>query len=109
MRKVLIIIASIMLVCSCVGIKSVSKGLENEAYLDIIGNTDKYKSEVLVSIDEDKSFKTKVRKGKENKINYNVFAISTGKHVIKIYYNNVIVLQKTIFVSSQETKQIILP
>ncbi len=109
MKKILLIIASIILVCSCVGVKSVAKGLENESYLDIVGNTDKYKSEVLVSIDDKTSFKTKVRKNKKEKINYKVFAISTGKHVIKVYYEDTLILKKTIFVSSQETRQIILP
>jgi hypothetical protein len=38
-----------------------------------------------------------------------VYAITTGKHLIKIYSDNKIIYNQQIFVSSQQTKKIILP
>jgi len=38
-----------------------------------------------------------------------VYAISTGKHVISVYYNDKVIYQKQIFISAQETKKVLLP
>ncbi len=110
MKKLIYILTIWLLVITgCTGVKTLSKGLENESYIEIIGKPGIYSGGVDVTIDETTSFKTKVNKGKAQRPKGNVYAISTGKHVVTVKYNNEIIYSKQIFVSSQETKQIVLP
>lgn len=104
---IILIIASSIIV-SCTGVKSVSKGLENQAFIELIGNPDKYHSGVDVVLD-DKTFKAEVVEAGMKRPKGTIYAISTGKHVLKIKHNNKIIYSKQIFVSAQETKQIVLP
>lgn len=109
MRKILFIVATIAVMCGCTGVKSMSKGLENEAYLDFIGEPVNYKRGIQVKIDSNILFEAVVRKDSRNKFNNKIYSISPGKHEIVISHNNKVIYKKTIFVSSQETKQIMLP
>ena len=62
-----------------------------------------------VIIDDKTTFKAEVNKANAKRPKGSVYAISTGKHLVTIKYNNEIIYSKQIFVSAQETKQIILP
>jgi hypothetical protein len=94
---------------SCTGVKTISKGLENEAYIEIIGKPSNYSGGVDVTIDENTSFNAQVNKGISKRPKGKVYAIPTGKHTITVKHNKKVIYSKQIFVSSQETKQIILP
>lgn len=93
---------------SCTGVKTVTKGLENQAYIEIIGTPSKYNGGVDVIVDKDLEFKAQVNKGTSARPKGNVYAISTGKHTITVKYQGKILYSKQVFVSSQETKQITL-
>lgn len=110
MKKTIYLIAiGLAFLASCTGIKSTTRGLENEAFIEIIGNSDNYKNGVDVKIDDKISFKAVVNKPKTTKVKSQVYAISTGSHTLTISSNNNIIYSKQIFVSSQETKLIELP
>jgi hypothetical protein len=113
MKNILIFsLASLLLIGGCAsGIHTLSKGLENEAFLEFIGNPNDYKEGVNVTIDKKTTFKAEVNKVRKSTKapKGNLYAISPGKHIVVVSYNNNIIVKKQIFVSSQETKQIILP
>jgi len=112
MKNILIFsLASLLLIGGCSGIHTLSKGLENEAFLEFIGNPNDYNQGINVTIDKKTTFKAEVNKVRNwsKAPKGNLYAISPGKHIVVVSYNNNIIVKKQIFVSSQETKQIILP
>ncbi len=110
MKNIIIIIAiGLFIITGCTGVKTVTKGLENQSYIEIIGIPSNYSGGVDVTIDETTTFKAEVNKAGAKRPKGSVYAISTGKHVVSVKYNNEIIYSKQIFVSAQETKQIILP
>jgi hypothetical protein len=99
---------SLIFLASCTGVKTVSKGLENEAYLEFLANPDNYKGGVDVNVDDKITFKAEVNAEHIDRPKGKVYAISTGTHTVSISYNNKVIFKKQIFISAQETKQIIL-
>ncbi|MDD2278318.1 MAG: hypothetical protein PHD06_01150 [Bacteroidales bacterium] len=110
MKKLIFILSISMLVlASCTGVKTVTSGLENEAFLEFIANPDNYKGGVEVLVDDNITFRAEVNKDHADRPKGNVYAISTGKHILVVKYNDNIIFKKQIFVSAQETKKVMLP
>ncbi|MDR2064684.1 MAG: lipoprotein [Prevotellaceae bacterium] len=110
MKKILLVaITSLFLLSGCTGVRTLSKGLENEAFLEFVGTPQKYIGGITVTVDDNNTFNAKVKKQHTDRPKGKVYAISTGKHSISVAYKNQIIYQKQIFISAQETKQIILP
>lgn len=108
-KAIFILVLSFLFLESCGGIKTASHGLESESFLEFIGNPSNYKGGVDVIIDDKTSFKAKVVKDKRNKVRGEVYAISTGTHLITVSYNNSVIFKKQIFITAQESKKIVLP
>lgn len=104
-----LVIGVFLISTACTGIKSTTKGLENESYLEIVANPNDYSGGVTVLLDNDTSFNAKVGKPNKKRPKDEIYAIPTGKHKISISYDGQIIYSKQIFVSAQETKQITLP
>jgi hypothetical protein len=94
---------------SCGGTKTSHQGLENESYLEFLGNTNYYSKGVEVVVDDKAPFQAKVYKDKTGRMRGEVYNISTGKHSLKVYHDNKIIYNKVLFISAQESKKIILP
>lgn len=110
MKKILFIaIAGLMLLVGCTGVKSVTTGLENESFLEFIGNPKNYSAGVDVNVDDQSTFRAEVNKDQAYRAKGKVYAISTGKHLVTVSSNGTVLFKKQIFVSAQETKKIILP
>lgn len=110
MKTTLFVIAiGLMFLTSCTGVKTVTTGLENESFLEFIGKPSNYSSGVDVNIDDKSTFKAEVNNVHADRPKGKVYAISTGTHVVTVSYNNNVIYKKQIFVSSQETKKIMLP
>jgi len=107
--KNLFIALSLIILTSCGGIKTSSSGLEKESYLEFIGNPHQYAGGVEVSVDNKSTFIAEVFNNKMNRIKGKVYAISTGQHEVSVTYKNNVILKKQIFISTQETKKIVLP
>jgi len=45
------------------------------------------------------------KKGKDNFVKSNIYQVKPGKHTIKVYKNGVLIINKVIFISNQETMQ----
>lgn len=110
MKKILFIIAiGLTFITGCTGVKTLSTGLENESFLEFIGNSSDYNGGVDVNIDDKTSFKAEVNKDHADRPKGSVYAISTGKHIVTVSFNNNVIFKKQIFISAQETKKIMLP
>jgi hypothetical protein len=110
MKKIIYIIAiALIFLTGCTGLKTTSVGLENEAFLEFIGTPSNYTGGVDVNLDDINTFKAEVNKDHADRPKGKVYAISTGNHSITVSYNSKVIFKKQIFVSSQETKKIILP
>jgi len=110
MKKIFFVITiGLMLLTGCTGVKTLSTGLENESFLVFIGKPSSYSRGIVVNIDDKSTFKAKVNKGHADRPKGKVYAISTGTHLVTVFYNNNVIFKKQIFVSAQETKKIILP
>lgn len=98
-----------IILTSCTGIKSTTSGLENEAYLTFVGKPNNYSGGIRVSIDDNISFQAKVMKKNTNRPKGKMYAVSTGTHVISVFYGSREVYKKQVFLSAQETREIVLP
>src|ERR1035437_10216163 len=109
MMRNLIISISLILLTGCGGIKTSSSGLEKESFLEFIGNPNSYSGGVDVSVDNKPMFKAEVFNDKADRVKGKVYAISTGQHIVSVTYKNNLIFNKQIFLSTQETKKILLP
>lgn len=110
MKKALSILAiGLFILTGCTGVKTVSAGLENESFLEFIGNPSSYIGGIEVNLDDKSNFIAEVGNANAARVKGKVYAISTGKHIITISYKNNVIVKKQIFVSAQETKKLLLP
>ncbi len=97
------------LLIGCDVTKTVSRGIENQAFLLILGTPSNYPNGVEVVIDEKTKFNAEVQKNRDKVKHLRLYGISTGKHKVSILKNNKNIYEQIIFISSQQTKKIILP
>ncbi len=110
MKKIIFILfAGVLVLAACTGVKSLSSGLESEAYLKFIGNTKLYENGVEVTVDDKIVFTAQVVDDAKKEPAGNVYAIAPGKHTVNVKYNDNVIYSKLIFISTQETKKVILP
>jgi len=109
MKKILFAISFVFLLLGCAGTKSTHGGLENEAFLDIVGTQRHYAGGVTVILDDKASFKAEVNDPASNTPRGKTYAISSGNRIVAVQYNGKEIYRKQIFVSAQETRRIALP
>ncbi|MDD2513225.1 MAG: hypothetical protein PHS71_08260 [Proteiniphilum sp.] len=110
MKKTIILMTiGLVFLAGCTGIKTVSTGLENESFLEFVGDPGSYSGGVDVKIDDKTSFRAEVNKNHADRPKGTVYKIPTGAHLIAVSYKNNVIFRKKIFISSQETKKIMLP
>jgi hypothetical protein len=110
MKKILFFTIITTLLIGCGITKTVSRGIENQAFLLIVGTPSKYsKGVVEVLLDDKTKFNAEVQKNSAKVKHLRLYGISSGKHKVSISKNNKSIYEKIIFVSSQQTKKIILP
>ena len=94
---------------ACTGLKTTTSGLESEAFLEFIGAPSNYNGGVDVNLDDKNTFTAEVNKDHADRPKGKVYAITTGKHSLTVSYKSKVLFKKQIFVSSQETRKIMLP
>lgn len=102
-------ILTLLIFSNCARVRTFSTGLDNDAFLEFVGNPKDFKGGVDVTIDEQIKFKAQVKKDYSAKPTGFVYSISKGTHILTISYNNKLLYNNKIFVSPQETKKIVLP
>jgi hypothetical protein len=110
MKKILFILLSgLLLLSGCTGVKTVTQGLENEAFIEILGTPENYPNGVEVKVDDHLNFIAEVNQPHADRHKGKVYAIESGRHTVEVLHNNAVIYRKEIFVGAQETKQITLP
>lgn len=110
MKKTLMIMTiGLVFLAGCTGIKTVSTGLENESFLEFVGDPGNYSGGVDVKIDDKTSFTAEVNKNHADRPKGTVYTIPAGTHLMAVSYHHNLIFRKKIFFSSQETKKIMLP
>lgn len=108
MKKLILLL--FIFISSCGVTKTSSSGIENQSFLSF-ETSDKrnYPEGVEVILDDKTSFKAEVFKNRDKVKHIRLYGISTGKHKVSVLFNGKVIYEKTIFLSSQQTKKIILP
>ncbi|MGZ0016898.1 hypothetical protein [Yeosuana sp. AK3] len=109
MKKVyyIFLLLAVMTV-DCTGIKSTTKGLESEGYIEIVKSS-RYR-ECTLQIDNNMPIKVRFNRNQySSRPKGKIYAVSTGKHEIKIFLRDELILKNQIFIGAQETRKIILP
>ena len=110
MKKLHFLIVVLLLILnSCGGTKTSFQGLASECYIEFLGNPRTYSDGVDVIVDDKPSFRAKVYKDKIGRMSGEIYSITTGRHTLKVKYQNQIIFNKEIFISTLESKKIILP
>tara|TARA_B100000780_G_scaffold248993_1_gene194548 strand:- start:1098 stop:1442 length:345 start_codon:yes stop_codon:yes gene_type:complete len=114
MKNIILLTISLLFVTSCDSTKSIASGVENQAFLIFYGPAEthnKYPDGVEVILDGKTRFNAVVHKNVSSTLykNKRMYGISTGRHDISIKHNNKLLYTKQIFITSQQTKKIVLP
>jgi hypothetical protein len=110
MKKIIFVFAiGFLIIASCTGVKTLSTGLENESFLEFVGDPGDYSGGVDVTVDDEITFKAEVNKDHADRPKGSVYKISTGVHLVTVSYGNNVIFRKQIFVASQETRKVMLP
>jgi hypothetical protein len=94
------------LITGCTHVRTLSSGIENEAFLEFIYTNQKYQDGVDVTIDDKAPYNAVVNKDKAKSSRGNIYTISTGSHTISVSYKGQIIYKKQVFLSSQQTLKI---
>ena len=109
MKKILFLTIITTFLIGCDVTKTISRGIENQAFLLIVGTPSNYPNGIVVVIDEKTKFNAEVQKNRDKVKHLRLYGISTGKHKVSILKNNKNIYEQIIFITSQQTKKIILP
>ena len=103
------ILATVFMLAGCAKYPvSQSAGKEDMAYLLFVTTSDN-DDQVTVTLDNSQTFTAKVVKQKNANRKGTSYGVATGRRKLKVERGGNVLYEKEIFISSQETKQIILP
>jgi len=111
MKNKLLLIAFVILLAGCKANYPVAQqsGKEDIAYLLFVSGKEYKGKTVTVDIDQTTRFEAKVVKARKANRRGTQYGVSTGRKNITVQYEGRTIYNKQIFLSSQETKQILLP
>jgi len=108
-KNLFVLTVTLILFSGCAMVNTSTSGLAKESFLEFIGNSQKYKGGVDVTVDEKTTFKAIVFNREPDRTKGKVYAISTGKHLVTVSYNSTVIYKQQIFLSTQETRKVELP
>jgi hypothetical protein len=110
-KNIFLVFGLLVLLTSCSHVRTLSTGISNEGFIELLYSTSdqKYDGGVDVTIDDKAPFKAVVNKDKAKSSKGNIYAISNGTHMISVAYKGQLLYKKQVFVSSQQTIKIKLP
>jgi hypothetical protein len=109
MKKSALLLILFIFLSSCGITKTSATGIPNQAFLSFVGTASMYPKGVEVILDDKTRFNAQVHKNRSKIKHLRVYGISTGKHKVSVVNNGKTLYEKVIFLSSQQTKKIILP
>lgn len=110
MKRILLVSFSLFLLTACkMGQYSQTSPMENVSYLQFITVDKQAPKSVEVYVDDNQPFEAKVNRIKPHTIKGDVYMVPKGKHRIKIMDKSNLLYDSVVFLSLQETRQILLP
>jgi hypothetical protein len=97
MKEFLILLVSVILLSSCGGYNSGVLEKESAGYIKFLGNV----TNASVEIDQSPQFNINPET--------DLYKISSGKHVVKVYKNNKLVVERIVIIQSQNTFEVEVP
>lgn len=92
---------------SCYTIKTSAGGKDNEAFMEFVGNPKAFAGGVSVDLDGKIKFTAEVSETRTvNRLGGVIYSIPTGSHSVTVRYNNKVIFQEKIFISTQDTRVI---
>ena len=105
----LLTVVCCLLLSGCkVGNVAVSQGLADQSYLYFV-SVNKYAKPVQVTLDNGVTFNANVVRERKATVKGDTYAVSTGKRRVSVSYQGKTIWEREVFLSTQETKKIILP
>lgn len=108
-QRIATLLCATFLLAGCKAPVAQQSGREDIAYLLFISPKQYAGKEVTVTLDTQTPFEAKVIKEKFARSKGKQYGVHTGKRKIKVTYEGRTLYDKYIFISSQETKHILLP
>lgn len=106
-RSLLFAMLCALVFVGCTSVKSTSSGMDNEAFLEFLGDPHLFTGGVDVDIDGNVSFNAQVEDSKtENRLRGKVYSVKTGVHVITVTYDGNVIYKQKVMLSNQETRKI---
>ena len=103
-------LCSIAMICSCVHPPvSQESGIDDIAHLLFVSSGNRPSYEVLVTIDGKTTFSANTVKAKESSHKGEQYVVRTGKRELRVVEGEKVLYKKSIFLSTGETKEILLP
>ena len=102
--------AFVAMVCiGCTSARTESHGLENVAYVQIVGDTQTY-GKVTVVLDGKDTFEATVNDRSQRSVkNEHSYKIAVGAHDIAVSHGGTVITQKKIFASANQVKIVEVP
>ncbi len=98
------------MMCNCARMPvSQETGIDNVAHLLFVSSGNRSAYEVKVSLDDGTLFTAKTIKVRNSSLKGSQYAVRTGRRKLKVMEGNRILYEKEIFLSTGETKEILLP
>lgn len=100
-----------VLFCGCKANYPVAQqsGKEDIAYLLFVSQKELGKTTVYVTLDNGNAFEAKTVTAKKSNRRGTSYAVGTGRRKIEVTHHGKVIYNKELFLSPQETKNIILP
>jgi hypothetical protein len=101
-------VAFLFCISGCTGVKTTVKQIENQSFLELVGSNLTNSEQPKIFIDENPGFNAKVNDEYSDRPKGIKYAIPTGLHHIKITIKGKEIFSEIFFISSQETKKILI-
>lgn len=96
-----------VLVVGCTSVKTTSSGVDNEAYLEFLGDPQLYTDGVEVDIDGELTFTAQVEElATVKRLHGKVYTVKPGVHVITVTYKGDVIYKQKVMLSNQETRKV---
>lgn len=98
------------MMCNCARMPvSQETGIDNVAHLLFVSSGNRSTYDVKVALDDGTFFTARTIKAKTSSRKGTQYAVRTGRRKLKVMEGNTVLYEKEIFLSTGETKEILLP
>ena len=110
MKNILYFLLLLLFTGCAVGTQTQKVQVPDQAFIVVVGNSDNYEdAQIFLQYDDMQKFPVEIKKQGTKRFKQTLYEISPGRHTLKVFNGDQLLINKEIFISNQETKEIILP